>query len=88
MKLKEGFITHDSDGEHIMVAVNEESDKFHGLVRSNKTAAFIIECLKQESTEEQIVDKVMEKYDAAFDTVKTDVHRIIETLRSIQAIHE
>ncbi|MCE7699882.1 MAG: PqqD family protein [Methanobacterium paludis] len=88
MKLKDGFITHDSDGEQIMVAVGDAADKFHGLVRSNETAAFIIDCLKQESTEEQIVDAVLWKFDAARHVVTKDVHNIITDLRKIGAIHE
>lgn len=35
MKLKDGFVTHNSDGEQIMVAVGEMSKEFSGLVRSN-----------------------------------------------------
>lgn len=88
MKLKDGFITHDSDGEQIMVAVGGEADNFHGLVRSNKTAAFIIDCLKQENTEEQIVDAILAKFDASRDVVRKDVHNIIEGLRKIGAIYE
>jgi hypothetical protein len=88
MKLKKGFITHDSDGEQIMVAVGDEAEKFHGLVRSNKTAAFIIDCLKIENTEEQIVDAILEKFDTSRDVVMKDVHNIIEALRRIGAIYE
>ena len=43
MKLKDIFITHDSDGEQVLIDV---TSSFAGLVRSNKTAAFIVECLK------------------------------------------
>lgn len=88
MRLKDGFITHFSDGEQVMVAVGNEASKFHGLVRSNKTAAFIIDCLKQERTEEQIIDAVWEKYNAPRDIIKEDVHRIIASLREIGAIYE
>ena len=88
MKLKDGFITHDSDGEQIMVAVGDAADKFHGLVRSNKTAAFIIDCLKHENTEEQIVDTIIEKYEVSRDVVTKDVRKIIAILRQIGAINE
>lgn len=50
MKLKNGFITHEIDGEQIMVATGKIS--FAGLVRSNKTAAFIVDSLKTETTKE------------------------------------
>lgn len=62
MKLKNGFITHEIDGEQIMVATGKIS--FAGLVRSNKTAAFIVDSLKTETTKEAIVDAMTAKYDA------------------------
>ena len=46
MKLKDEFITYETDGEQIMVAAG--TDSFSGLVRSNETAGFIVECLKKQ----------------------------------------
>lgn len=88
MKLKEEFITHDSDGEQIMVAVGDATDRFHGLVRSNRTAAFIIDYLKKECTEAQIVEAVFAKYEASYELITKDVHKVIEDLRQIGAIYE
>ncbi len=86
MKLKEGFITHESGGEQIMVAAGEA--KFSGLVRSNKTAAFIVDCLKTETTEAEITEKMAAKYDAPKEVISADVKKIVDTLRSIGAIDE
>lgn len=86
MKLKDGFITHMSDGEQIMVAVGDEAAQFHGLVRSNKTAAFIIDCLKQECTKEQIVEAAWETFDVSYEVVSSDVDKVIVNLRKIGAI--
>ena len=61
MKLKDTYITHDSDGEQILL---DTSSSFAGLIRNNKTAAFIVECLKEDTTEENIVETMLEKYDA------------------------
>ncbi|MGN1112927.1 MAG: PqqD family protein [Acutalibacteraceae bacterium] len=83
MKLKDNFVTYDSDGEQIMVATG---GAFSGLVRSNKTAAFIVEQLKTETTQQKIVDSVLEKYEADRAAVEADVAKIIEKLRGIGAI--
>lgn len=45
MKLRDTFITYTAGEEHTMVA----TEGFSGVVRSNKTAAFIIEKLKSPS---------------------------------------
>lgn len=86
MKLKDGFVTHEMGGEQIMVATGAAS--FAGLVRSNATAAFIVECLKEETTREAIVAKMLEKYDADRAIIAADVDKIVAKLRSINALDE
>lgn len=86
MKLKDGFVTHEMDGEQIMVATGEA--RFSGLVRSNATAAFIVECLKKPTTKEEIVAAMLEKYDAAPERISADVDKILASLRSIGALDE
>ena len=75
-----------SEGEQIMVSVGDT--KFAGLVRSNKTAAFIVDCLKSETTKDAIVEAMAEKYDAPKDILAKDVEGIIAKLRSIGALDE
>ena len=88
MKLKRGFITHNKDGEQILVAVGGAVKKFNGLVRTNQTAATIIECLKEPTDEQSIVKVLCERFDADEKRVSTDVHKVIEQLRKIGAIDE
>lgn len=61
MKLKDTFVTQEMDGEQVMV---EADGGFAGMVRSNATAAFIIDQLKTETTKEAILDAMEKKYDA------------------------
>ncbi len=85
MKLKDTYITHDSDGEQILL---DTSSSFAGLIRNNRTAAFIVECLKEDTTEEEIVEAMLEKYDAPKDVLARDVSEVIEKLRKVGAIDE
>ena len=86
MRLRHGFITHESNGEHITVTAGNTA--FNGMVRSNKTAGFIVECLKNDVTKEGIVGKMLEKYDAPREMIEKDVEKILEQLRSIGAIDD
>lgn len=88
MKLKKGFVTQVFQGQQLMVAVGAEARRFHGIARSNETAAFIIDRLKQETSEDQIVSALLAEYEAEEATVREDVRRIIEQLRGIGAIEE
>ena len=84
MKLKDTFVTYASGNEHTMVA----TEGFLGMVRSNRTAAFIIEALKKSTTPEKIAEAMAEKYDAPRDVIARDVERVLEKLRALGAIEE
>ena len=86
MKLKSGFVTQQINDTQFLIAVGGAS--FNGMVKSNPTAAFIVNCLKSETTEEQITDAMCAEYDAPRDVIAKDVHSVLETLRSINAIEE
>lgn len=85
MKLKDTFITHMSNGEQILVDVSGE---FSGLIRNNESAAFIVDCLKQETTAEEIADKMYEEYDAPREVLEKAVNDVISSLRKAGAIDE
>ena len=86
MKLKSDFIVQNIEDTQFLVPLGHEA--FNGIVRSNKTAAFIVNCLKQDTTEEQITDAMCAQYDAPRDVIASDVHEVLNTLRSINALEE
>ena len=80
MKLKDTFVTQEMDGEQVMV---EADGGFAGMVRSNATAAFIIDQLKTETTKEAILDAMCKKYDAPRAVMAEDVDMVINNLKKI-----
>ena len=88
MKLHNGFITYSTGGEQIMVAAGNASAIFRGMVRSNETAAYIIDCLKEEISREELLDKLCARYDAPADLIDRDLERVLESLRRIGALDE
>lgn len=86
MKLRDEFVMQTTEDENIMVAV--DSKIFSGLVRSNKTAAAIIEQLRAEVTRDEIVEKMLSKYDAPRSVIESDVDMVIDNLRKIGALDE
>ena len=86
MKLKDGFITHESNGEHITVTAGNTA--FNGMVRSNPTAGFIVECLKSGMAKENIIKKMLDKYDVPKEVLEKDIEKILEQLYSIGAIDD
>ena len=82
MKLKDTFVTQEMDGEQVMV----EAGGFAGMVRSNQTAAFIIDQLKTETTKEAILDAMCKKYDAPRAVMAEDVDMVLANLKKIGAL--
>lgn len=87
MKLNPKFLTHETFGEHYMIGTGDTA--FNGIVKSNETAAFIIECLKSETTQDEVIDRLLAEYEGACrDTVSRDVEGVIRKLRGIGALEE
>lgn len=88
MKLHNGFITYSTGGEQIMVAAGNASAVFRGMVRSNETAAYIIDCLKEDISREELLNKLCARYDAPAELIDRDLERVLESLRRIGALDE
>ena len=86
MKLNNKFVTREMGDTQVMVAVG--SAAFSGIVRCNKTAAFIVDQLKTDTTKEKILAAMQEKYDADPAVMEKDIDKVLEKLRSIGALDE
>lgn len=86
MKLSKDFIAHNTGDEQILVSTGNTA--FNGLVHSNRTAACIVDALQTETTEQEIIRKMTERFDAPEQVITSDVRRILDTLRSIGALEE
>ena len=88
MKLKDSVIVTEIADEKMLVEVNADSEEaFHGLVKLNGTAAFIVDALAQDTTVEDITAKVLTEYEGADAMqIENDVRALIEKLRGIGLI--
>lgn len=85
MKLKKSFITHMSNREQILVDVGGE---FSGLIRNNESAARIVDCLKTETSINEIVEQLSLEYEASNEELESAVNSVLTKLRSVGAIDE
>ena len=86
MKLKSDFITQTIEDSQFLLSV--AGRHFNGIIRSNETATFIVDQLKEETIEAAIVDALLREYDAERETVEKDVARIIDLLRCNNILEE
>ena len=86
MKLKKQFLTHEADGMSLLVPLGGAG--FSGIVKGNKTLGVILELLKNDTTEEAMVEAMCGRFDAPADVISADVKKAVRELRSIGAIED
>ena len=86
MRLKKEFITYDSGETQILVSTGGQ--QFSGIVRSNETAAFIINCYKEETAFDDVVSALRTKYGIDEQTAIRGVKKVTDQLREIGALDE
>lgn len=86
MKLNKDFLVHNSGGESILVPSGNAG--FSGVVRGNKTLGAILDLLKTETTEDDIISAMKQRFDAPEGAVERDVRKTLEELRKIGALDE
>lgn len=80
MKLKDGLLRHEIMGEAMLVPTGKVSETFNGIVKGNETAGFILKLLQEEHTQEELVQAVLEEYEADQAVVEKDVAKLLADL--------
>ena len=86
MKLNKNFLVHKTGNDTVIVPTGNAG--FSGVVQGNETLGVILDLLKEDTTEQQIIDTMAEQYDAPRAEIEKDVVSIISRLRKIGAIDE
>lgn len=81
MHLRYAFETVELDDQIVAVPVGDSSAKLHAILKLNKTAAFIFELLKNDVTEEEIVEALLDEYDESREKIVSDTHKYVEDFK-------
>lgn len=81
MKLKFDIEIMEMDDQSIAVPVGDGAEAFHGVLKVNESAAFILNCLKEDTTEEAITEEILKNFSGERETVAAYVKNYIATLR-------
>ena len=80
MKIKEGYILRSVAGSNIVVAVGDEAASFDGIRTINETGAFLWKVIEQGTTQDALVDALVEEYEVDRETAKEDVSEFVNLL--------
>ena len=88
MKLKNDFMVTELGDERILVPVGQAGMELRGVIRLNHTAAFIIDCLKENTEMEKIADALTGEYEVDRQTAEIHVKNLLDQLRELGALEE
>lgn len=86
MKLLNIFESEEINNEKVMVSL--DSEKFNGLIRANDTAGYIIDCLKNDTSENELIINMVKKYGITEERASLGVSNILKQLRELGLIIE
>lgn len=78
MKLKQGVIISQVEDEYVAVFAGEAGKACSGMMRMNKVSAFIMELLQQDTTEEQLVVALLERYEVSEEDARKSIRFVVE----------
>lgn len=83
MKLKNGWILTEMDGEYVVVPTGESAESFNGIVRLNETGKDIWQWLTEGLDEDAIAEKIVLNYeDVDITKAKESVKTVIDKLKN------
>lgn len=86
MKLNLDLEIIDMGDEVIAVPVGESSEKWRGIIRLNNTGKELLDFLKNDVTEQEIINSLAEKYENSVVEIKEYVHRFIMKLNEMKML--
>lgn len=88
MRISDKFILRQIAGEYIIIPTGQTTLKFNGMITVNEQGAFLWEALKEEITEDALVEAVLAEYDTDRKTAQADVAEFLEVLRQKRILNE
>lgn len=88
MKINYSYEIVDLGEEVVAVPVGRKEERIRAVLKMNKEGREIIDLLKSETTEEEVVDTLASRYENDRDVLKNYVHKVVEVLREHDLIEE
>lgn len=86
MKRSDSFILRQVAGKQVLVPVGSAAVEFPGMVDLNNAGSYVWQLLETEQTQAQLLQALLDKYEAEEATVKADLEKFLQRLKSINAI--
>lgn len=71
MRVNNGYVVKKIAGKYVVIPAGQNVVDYKNMLHINDTAAFIFECMKEDTDREDILAKMIEKYEAETEEDKT-----------------
>lgn len=88
MKIKDGYILMNFADKYVAVAADDNADNAKAIITLNKSGAFAWGLLENEITYDEVIEKLLEKYDVTKETAKADFDEFLSILRKSSLLDE
>lgn len=88
MKIREGFVLRNIVGEHIVMPVGENINKFEGALVLNDVSAFLWESLRTHISREDLLSLLLAEFEVERDVAEKDLDVFLDQLRAQSLLEE
>jgi len=87
MKLRDGYLLRTVAGKNIVVSVGNDVE-FNGMLTLNDTGVFFWELLKNDTTKEEMLAKILKEYDVSQDEASQDLDDFLTKLKEAKLLED
>jgi len=84
-KIKKGFVTREVGAELVLVPLTGNVSQMNELFTMNETGRFIWENINEDTTIEDLVEKMVEAFDVTPEIAEKDITGFLERMSSMMA---
>lgn len=88
MKIKNGFAKREIAGSYIVVPVGKEASEFNGMITLNESGSFFWDCLQNDTTFDDAIEKTTSEYDVEKSRAEEDLKKFITMLKENNLLDE
>lgn len=88
MKIKPGYMLREVAGCNVVVAIGIETMDFGGMINLNDSGAFLWKLLESDTTEDELLTKMLAEYDVDESTAKQGISAFLNKMREADLLDE
>ena len=81
MKIREGFVLREVEGQAIVIATGKVSKEFHGMIRLNSTGKMIWQGIEEGLSEKEISMRLSDIFGIDVHKAEEDTKKMIQQLK-------